>query len=67
MEWKLSVELEDRMTKQKFWEAYLNQVNMSETWGIQNAAKYYFGERCQPVISGSIGCFSGGYQCSFAV
>lgn len=44
MEWKLSVELEDRMTKQEILGAYLNQVNMSETWGIQNAAKYYFGE-----------------------
>jgi penicillin-binding protein 1A len=43
-EWKLAVELENEMSKDEIMEAYLNQINMSITWGIENAAERYFGE-----------------------
>lgn len=43
-EWKLAVEIESKMTKSEILEAYLNQCNMSITWGIESAAQDYFGE-----------------------
>ena len=43
-EWKLSFQLEGNMEKDKILESYLNQVNMSITWGIQSAAEDYFGK-----------------------
>jgi len=43
-EWKLAVEVETKMTKREILQAYLNQVNMSVTWGIESAAQDYFGE-----------------------
>lgn len=44
MEWKLAYQLEQKMDKREILEAYLNKVNMSVTWGIQSAAKAYFGK-----------------------
>lgn len=44
MEWKLAVQLENKMTKREILEAYLNKVNMSYTWGIESAAELYFGK-----------------------
>ena len=43
-EWKLSFQLESNMSKDEVLASYLNQVNMSITWGIQSAAEDYFGK-----------------------
>lgn len=43
MEWYLSVKLENTIEKREILEAYLNKVNMSDTWGIESAAQHYFG------------------------
>ena len=44
VEWKLSFQLEQQLSKREIMEAYLNKVNMAETWGIQSAANMYFGK-----------------------
>ena len=41
-EWKLSIELEKKLSKEKILEAYLNKVNMSQAWGIQAGSRYFF-------------------------
>lgn len=41
-EWKLSIELEKKMSKEEILEAYLNKVNMSQAWGIQSGSRYFF-------------------------
>lgn len=43
-EWRMAPQLENQMTKQQILEAYLNKVNMSQAWGIEAAAKFYFGK-----------------------
>lgn len=43
MEWKMSVQLENTIPKREILEAYLNKINLSEAWGIQSAAKVFFG------------------------
>ncbi|MBE6037912.1 MAG: hypothetical protein E7218_01745 [Anaerofustis stercorihominis] len=43
MEWKLAYETEQNLSKREVLEAYLNEVNMHLTWGIQSAANLYFG------------------------
>ena len=43
MEWKLSYQLEQTLSKREILEAYLNKINLSEAWGIQSAARTYFG------------------------
>ena len=44
MEWKLSYQLEKTLTKREILEAYLNKINLSEAWGIESAARVYFGK-----------------------
>ena len=44
MEWRLAYEAEKVVSKRTIMEAYLNEVNMRHTWGIQSAAKFYFGK-----------------------
>ncbi len=44
MEWKLAVELEMEYSKEEILEAYLNKVNMSQAWGIEGGANYFFGK-----------------------
>ncbi|MBO4360858.1 MAG: transglycosylase domain-containing protein, partial [Eubacteriaceae bacterium] len=44
MEWKLSYQLEQMLSKREILEAYLNKINLSEAWGIQSAARVYFGK-----------------------
>jgi len=41
-EWKLAIELEKKLSKEKILEAYLNKVNMSQAWGIQAGSRYFF-------------------------
>lgn len=41
-EWKLAIEVEKKLSKEEILEAYLNKVNMSQAWGIQAGAQYFF-------------------------
>ena len=41
-EWKLAIEVEKKLSKEEILEAYLNKVNMSQAWGIQSGAQYFF-------------------------
>ncbi len=42
MEWKLSIEVEDVMTKEQILESYLNKINFSWAHGIEAASKTFF-------------------------
>jgi penicillin-binding protein 1A len=48
-EWKLAYQLEQRISKRKILEAYLNEANFSQTWGIQSAANLFFGKDIKDV------------------
>ncbi|MCL1914144.1 MAG: transglycosylase domain-containing protein [Eubacteriaceae bacterium] len=43
-EWKLAYQLEKKLSKRRIIENYLNQSNMSQTWGIESAANFFFGK-----------------------
>lgn len=43
-EWRMAPQLENQMTKQQILESYLNKVNMSQAWGIEAAAEFFFGK-----------------------
>lgn len=45
MEWRLAVEAESKLSKEQILEAYLNKVNMSQAWGIQAGAEFFFGKK----------------------
>lgn len=46
MEWKLSIQLEGMLTKEKILEAYLNKVNFAWAWGIESASWTFFDKSC---------------------
>ncbi|NMC56538.1 MAG: hypothetical protein GYA50_04885 [Eubacteriaceae bacterium] len=47
MEWKLSIQLEGMLTKEKILEAYLNKVNFAWAWGIESASWTFFDKSCE--------------------
>ncbi|MGI6348925.1 MAG: hypothetical protein GX245_05960 [Eubacteriaceae bacterium] len=46
MEWKLSIELENMLTKDQILAAYLNKINFAWAWGIESASNTFFDKPC---------------------